>query len=157
MMKINRLIFMALAVVILVTTITFQNETKVAAKTFTKTGGYYTGLSTKKDKTDEYYSYAKKLVFKSNKFTLYGSMHYKKPGDVYSTKIYKKAKRTYVISGNCKYYKSVYKNGKMKKKKISKKVLKKLALPLDKGTFSYRTLAWTITGGKVRELEYREW
>lgn len=131
--------------------------TNVEAKVFTKTGGYYTGLCTKDNKSDKYDSYAKKLKFKKSKFTLYGTMHYTKPGDVYSSKIYKKAKRTYKLASNCKFYRGYFKNGKYKKKKISYKKLRKLSLPLTKGTEFGRTLMWDIKNGKVVELEYREY
>lgn len=157
MRKTNKIITMILVAIMVMTTITFCNKIKAEAKTFTQTGGYSTELSTKKDKSNQYYSYAKKLVFKSTKFTTYGSMHYTAPGDVYSSKIYKRAKRTYVISGSCKYYKMTYKNGKMKRKKISKKVLRKLVLPLDKGSYTNRSLAWDIKDGKVVKMEYREY
>lgn len=141
--------------VVAVFSISLQNTTDVSAEIFTKTGGYSTSLTTKKDKTNEYSSYAKKLVLKANTFTLYGSMHYTKPGDVYSSKIYKQAKRTYKISGKCKFYKQSFRGGKStmgKKKKISRGKLKKLILPLTKGTYSGRTLAWTIKDGVVTEL-----
>jgi hypothetical protein len=153
-MKIKRMILLMLTVAMLVECIATTN---VEAKVFTKTGGYYTGLCTKDDKNDKYDSYAKKLKFKSSKFTLYGTMHYTKPGDVYSYKIYKEAKRTYKIASNCKFYRGYYKNGEYKKQKISKKKLKKLALPLTKGSISNRMLAWDIKGGKVIKLEYREY
>lgn len=157
MKRLEKIISMMLIATLFMTVFVSQSSVIAEAKTFVQTGTYYTGLSTKKDKSDEYYSYAKKLVFKSNKFTAYGTMHYTKPGDVYSFKIYKKAKRTYVIAGSCKYYKQTYKNGKMSKKKISKKKLKKLVLPLDSGKYSNRTLRWKIQGGKVVELIYEEY
>ncbi len=121
---------------------------KVDAKTFTKKGDYYTSLVTKDDKDEEYDSYAKKLIIKSNKFTTYGTMHYKKVGDVYSTKIYKKAKRTFRFAKKCKFY-----NGE---KRISRKRLKKLALPLTKGCYDPkgRHLQWKIRKGKVVLLRY---
>lgn len=157
MKKSKKIISTLLIVTLFVSAFALQSSVRAEAKTFKTTGSYSTRLSKKNDKTDEFYSYAKKLVFKSNKFTLYGTMHYTKPGDVYSSKIYKKAKRTYVIARNCKYYKQTYNtNGKMSKKKISKKKLKKLVLPLDSGTYSNRTLAWKIQGGKVVELVYME-
>lgn len=135
--------------------------TNIQAKVFTKTGGYYTGLFTKDDKEDKYDSYAKKIVFKPSKFTTYGTMHYTKPGDVYSSKIYKKAKRTFKIASNCKFYSAYYKNGKYKKKKISYKKIKKLALPLTKGSFgtggNHKTLNWDIKGGKVTKLVFSKY
>lgn len=156
-MKIKRLITgMLIATLLMSSSMGYS----VGAKAFTKTGGYYTGLFTKDDKEDKYDSYAKKIVFKSSKITTYGSMHYTKPGDVYSSKIYKKAKRTFIIASNCKFYKSYYKNSKYKKKKISYKKLKKLALPLTKGSFGtggvHKTLGWTIKGGKVTELVFNK-
>lgn len=157
MQKFKRIMSLVLVITLFTTAFTIQNAVRTQAKTFKQTGGYSTSLSTKKDKSEQYYSYAKKLVFKGNKFTLYGSMHYTKSGDVYSSKIYKRAKRTYIIASNCKYIKMNYNNGKMTRKKITKKKLKKLALPLDKGKFSNRTLAWKIQGGKVVELEYRDY
>lgn len=152
MQKIKKSLSMMLVVTVLFTTIVVQEPITTEAKTFKKTGEYSTSLCTKKEKGDKYFSYAKKLVFKGKTFTLYGSMHYTKPGDVYSSKIYKPAKRTYVISSQCKFYKKTLKNGKWKVKKITYKKLKKRVLPLEKGDYSTEQLAWVIKGGKVTGL-----
>lgn len=157
MKQVNKKLSILFMVAVLVVSTIGSGVTKANAKTFTQSGVYSTSLCKKKDKGNEYSSYAKKLVLKSKKMTLYGSMHYTKPGDVYSSKIYKVAKRTYVISSSCKYYKQKYKNGKFVKSKISKKKLKKLALPLDSGRYSNRSLRWKIQGGKVVELIYEEY
>ena len=140
---------------ILVMTVTLFGiqETTTEAKTFKKTGTYSTSLSKTKDSSNKFYSYAKKLVFKGNKIILYGSMHYTKPGNQYSTKIYKPAKRTFVISKKCKFVKSTAKSNK----NINKKTLKKLALPLDSGNFTTRMLGWQIKGGKVVKLIYSQY
>lgn len=155
MRKLNKMVKMLLAVTLFVTAIGVQNIQKVEAKTFTKTGDFSTALCTKDDKNEEFDSYAKKLVFKSNNFTLYGTMHYTKIGDVYSSKIYKKAKRTYVISSKCKFYKRNYKNGKFITKKISKKAFKKLILPLKKGSDDpdTKSLRWVIKNGVVTKMQ----
>lgn len=141
--------FLSMALVVVMTLALFATvPTTAEAKTFKKTGGFYTFLSKKNDSNNKFYSYAKKLTFKGNKFTTYGSMHYTKPGNEYSTKIYKPAKRTFVISSKCKFYKANSKG----QKKITKKALKKLALPLDKTAPSTRTMIWEIKGGKVVKL-----
>ena len=134
--------FLSMALVVVMTLALFAKvPTTAEAKTFKKTGGFYTFLSKKNDSNNKFYSYAKKL-------TTYGSMHYTKPGNEYSTKIYKPAKRIFVISSKCKFYKANSKG----QKKITKKALKKLALPLDKTAPSTRTMIWEIKGGKVVKL-----
>ena len=141
--------FLSMALVVVMTLALFATVPITAeAKTFKKTGGFYTFLSKKNDSNNKFYSYAKKSTFKGNKFTTYSSMHYTKPGNAYSTKIYKPAKRTFVISSKCKFYKANSKG----QKKITKKALKKLALPLDKTAPSTRTMIWEIKGGKVVKL-----
>ena len=130
--------FLSMALVVVMTLALFATVPITAeAKTFKKTGGFYTFLSKKNDSNNKFYSYAKKLTFKGNKFTTYSSMHYTKPG-----------KRTFVISSKCKFYKANSKG----QKKITKKALKKLALPLDKTAPSTRTMIWEIKGGKVVKL-----
>ena len=133
---------------------------KAEAKTIKKAGGYYTGLCTQDDPEDQFDSYAKKLVFNKKSFTVYGTTHYTKPGDVYSSKIFKKGKRTYKLSNTCKFYKEIYSftdNGdvKVKKKKVTKAKIKKLALPLKKGASMSKMLVWEIKNGKVTKLTYR--
>lgn len=152
MQKIKRSLSLMLVLTVLFTTMVVTGSITTEAKVFKKEGEYSTSLCTKKDKNDKYSSYAKKLVFKGKKFTLYGSMHYTKPGDVYSSKIYKPAKRTYIISKKCKFYKKTLKNGKWRVKKLTYKKIKKHVLPLEKGSFSTEQLAWVIKDGKVTEL-----
>lgn len=153
MKRISKIMILTLVVTFIVSgMVTATSE----AKAFTQAGWYYTDLKTKDNKKNQFDSYAKKFVLRSKTFTLYGTMHYKKPGDVYTSKIYKKAKRTYILASNCKYYKEYFKNGRIKKKKISKKKFKKLALPLTKGNYGNRTLSWDIKGGKVTNLTYQD-
>ncbi len=151
---IKRLIAVALVCITMSAVFCFPTQ----AKTFKKNGSYYCYLNTKDDKNEQFDSFAKKLVFKKKSFTTYGTMHYTKPGDVYSSKIYKVAKRTYKISPKCKFYKyTPPKNqeiGKYKKTKISYKKLKKLCLPLNKGYTSQEMIGWVIKKGVVKEMSF---
>ena len=144
----------------------WMGVSNVQAKVIKKAGWYYSDLrkSLGSDKKDaDCYTYAKKLKFKKNSFVIYGTVGKIRYSSVeingkkintmgFQGPKYKAGKKIVKVSKKCKFFKA--KNSESSRKKISYKKLKKLALPLKKGSSkNYCTLAWKIKTGKVVRME----
>ena len=76
------------------------NDDVVSAKRVKKSGYYSTAVQS--NKTGYGGAYIKRVKVKGNRVTTYGSFSFGKK--TYGGKKIKKKKRTFVLSGNCKYY-----------------------------------------------------
>ena len=147
MKKNLKISFLTLFILLFIASVT---STNVMAKTV-KTKGWYSTYTCKKQYGSDI-AIAKKIVFKGEKVTFYGSFNYSKT-ESSSVKRLKVQKRTFYLSPKCKYYYSYWDgSGTFKYKKLSKSQFKNLILPLYDMPCS--VLDCKVKNGKITAMYY---